>query len=156
MIVEQHGIDLVAQTRDLAGAPIAEFEDEIRHDGQEQVELVAEARGAYTIAIAAPADNVDSGSVRDADVRHAATDVDRARQQARRFRAIADRLETEGRFDAAQQLLLRALTIAEVAWGSDNMQTAAVAAQLAGVDRRLARDAESEHLYQRAIAIARP
>ncbi|HEV8210115.1 MAG TPA: CHAT domain-containing tetratricopeptide repeat protein [Vicinamibacterales bacterium] len=155
VIVEQHGIDLVAQTRDAANAPIADFDDEIRHHGQEQVELVAAARGVYTIAIAAPPDNVDAGGYRiRVAVRRAATEADRTRQQARRLRATADRLETAGRFDAARQLLLRALTIAETAWGADNLQTAAAAAQLAGLDRKLAHDVESESLYQRAIAIA--
>ena len=47
VIVEQHGIDPIAQTRDTARRlPIADFEDEIRHDGREEVELVADARAA--------------------------------------------------------------------------------------------------------------
>jgi CHAT domain-containing protein len=154
VIVEQHGIDLVVQTRDAAGVPIADFEDEIRHDGPRRVELVADAGGTYNRDYGAARQRRRGPCAMRIAARHAATEADRARHQARRLRATADRLETEGRFDAARQLLLRALTIAETAWGADDLQAAAAAAQLAGVDRKLARDVESEALYQRAIAIA--
>src|SRR6266545_2213146 len=154
VIVEQRGIDVVAETRDSAGDAIADFEDEIRSDGEERVELVAETRGIYAIAIKAPLDNIEAGSYAIRIAAHrAATDTDRAREQARRLRTTADRLDTEGRFDAARLSLERALTITETAWGPDDLHTAAVAAQLAGVHRRLADGGQSESLYQRAIAI---
>ena len=53
VIVEQHGADVVVETRDRAGNAIAEYDDEVRRDGEEHVDLVAEASGSYTVAIRA-------------------------------------------------------------------------------------------------------
>jgi CHAT domain-containing protein len=152
--IEQRGIDVVAQTRDPAGSSIADFGGEIQNVGDKQVELVAEARGTYTVAIKAPSDTIEPGSyaIR-ITARRAATGTDRARQEAWRLRATAYRLDADGRFDAARLSLERALTITETVWGPDDLHTAAVAAQLADVCRRLADGGTSESLYQRAIAI---
>ena len=154
VIVEQHGIDVIAQVRDVDDRPIAEFEDEIRNDGQEQVEVVADAPGLYTIAVRAAPGIAAPGSyaIRVA-ARRASTDSDRACQEARTLRMRAARLDVEGRFDAARSLLERALAITEAERGSNDLQTAAVAAQLAGVYRRLPDDARSEMLFERALSI---
>src|SRR5215475_12748342 len=49
--VEQRGIDVVVQTRRCDGTVIADFQEEIRRQGQEQIDLVAEADDVYTLAI---------------------------------------------------------------------------------------------------------
>ena len=70
-----------------------------------------------------------------------------------RLRTNAARLDDEGRFDAARSLLEHALTITEAERGADDLQTAAVAAQLAVVYRKLPDDARSEALFLRALSI---
>lgn len=153
VIVEQRGIDVVVRVRGADGSAIAEVDDEIRSTGREQVDVVADAAGTYTLTIAAVPGTSASGSyaIRVA-TRHAASDVDRSMQDVRRRRTAAARWETEGRFDEARLSLERALTVAETVWGPDHVQVAVVAAQLAGVYRKLA-DFRSEALYRRAIAI---
>ena len=72
---------------------------------------------------------------------------------SRKLRSTAAALDTAGRFDEARIPLERALTEGEAARGHDDVQVGAIAAQLAGVYRRLAEGGKSESLYQRAIAI---
>jgi CHAT domain-containing protein len=154
VIVEQRGIDVVAQTLDPSGSPIAEFEDEIRRYGEEQVDLVAPTSGTYTVVIRPPSHKIAPGSYAIwLATRRAATDADRSVQECRKLRTAAARLETEGRFEQARVSLERALTLAESAWGDGNVQVAAVAVQLAGVLRRLPDEARSASLYERAISI---
>ncbi len=152
--VAQRGIDLVVRTRDANGRTIAEFEDEIRKEGDELVDLVAEARGAYTIAIEAATGTVAPGSyaIRIA-TRRAATEADRSMQDARRLRTSAAQLEMEGRFGDARVSLERALAITERVRGPDDVQVGEVAAQLAGVYRWLSAGPKSKADYDRAIAI---
>src|SRR5262249_11680216 len=61
VIVEQHGADVVVETRDRAGNAIAQFDDEVRRDGEEHVDLVANAAGTYSVAIRASSVAIVSG-----------------------------------------------------------------------------------------------
>src|SRR5262245_9853370 len=62
VIVEQRGVDVVVETRDRAGNPIAEINDEVRPNGEEHVDLVAGAAGVYSLAVkASPAANPSGG-----------------------------------------------------------------------------------------------
>ena len=154
VIVEQHGIDVIAQVRGLDGQAVAEFQDEIRPTGQEQIDFVADEAGTYAIAIHSAAGIVVPGSYAITLVEcRSATASDRALQRARSLRMRAARLDEEGRFDAARSLLEEALHITEVERGPDDLQTAAVAAQLASVYRLLPDDAKSEALFLRALPI---
>jgi CHAT domain-containing protein len=65
----------------------------------------------------------------------------------------AARLEDEGRFHAARSMLEEALSVTEHEQGPDDLQTAAVSAQLASVYRLLPDDARSEALFLRALTI---
>jgi CHAT domain-containing protein len=153
VIVEQRGLDVVVRLRDGNGMAIAEVDDEIRRYGREQVDLVADAAGTYTLVIeAAPGINTSGSYTIRVATRHVATDADRALQDVRRRRTAAARWETEGRFSEARLSLETALGVAETVWGPDHLHVGVVAAQLAGVYRKLA-DFRSEPLYQRAIAI---
>ena len=154
VIVEQRGVDVIAQARGPDDGAIADFEDEIRNSGQEQVEIVADVPGTYSIAIRAAPGIVAAGAYTISLAgQRAATDSDRAIQESRRLRTSAARLDDEGRFDAARSLLERALAITEAERGAGDLQTAAVAAQLAAVYRKLPDDARSEALFERALAI---
>jgi CHAT domain-containing protein/Tfp pilus assembly protein PilF len=83
----------------------------------------------------------------------AATDSDRALHESRTLRTTAARLEAEGRYEAARSLLEHALATTEADRGAEDLQTAVVAAQLAGVYRRVPDDARSEALFLRALSI---
>ncbi|MEV4532540.1 tetratricopeptide repeat protein [Asanoa sp. NPDC049518] len=60
----------------------------------------------------------------------------------------------QGRFQQALRLERRALTIAEASLGDDDLQTAAIIGNLAGILKYLGREAESEPLQRRAMAIS--
>jgi CHAT domain-containing protein/Tfp pilus assembly protein PilF len=153
VIVEQRGIDVLVQVRG-ADEAVADVDDEPRSRGQEHVEVVADVGVTFTVAIK-PAPGITAPgfyTIRIAS-RRVAADADRSTQQSRRLRTTATRLETEGRFDEARRLLEHALTITEAARGSDDVQVAAIAAQLAGVYRKLPDSAKSELFYRRAITI---
>ena len=51
VIVEQQGIDVVAQLSGPGGEQIAEFDGEIRSRGQELAPFVAEAEGEYRLTV---------------------------------------------------------------------------------------------------------
>lgn len=154
VIVEQRGVDVVVQVRGIDDRPIADFDDEVQRAGQEQVDVVANMAGIYTMVITAGRGTVLPGTytIRVGGRRSAAAD-DRSMLQSRKLRTTAARLETEGRFEDARRALECSLTLIELVRGPDDVQAAAVAVQLAGVYRRLAELPESESLYLRAIAI---
>lgn len=154
LVVEQRGVNVIVQVRDPSDDPIADFDEEPRRRGREQVELAADVDGTYTVAIkAAPGTTVPgSYTVQIAD-RRAATDADWSMQESRKLRTTAARFETEGRFEDARRLLEQALTFTEAVRGPDDAQVASVAAQLAVVYRKLPDSAKSELYFKRAISI---
>jgi CHAT domain-containing protein len=154
VIVEQEGIDVTVRLANADGDVIATVQEEVRPRGEEPVEIVADKDGTYTLTIAPAIGAVAAGAyaVR-VDCTRVATGADRAMQASRQLRADAAALERAGRFDDARVLLERALTTTEDVRGSNDVQVGGVAAQLAGVYRRLAEGTKSESLYQRAIAI---
>jgi CHAT domain-containing protein/Tfp pilus assembly protein PilF len=154
VIVEQRGVDVVVHTRDADARVIADFQDEIGGGGRQEVGLVADSDGTYGVVLDAARGTVAPGhyAIR-IESRRAATDADRAVQEARRLRTAAAQLNANGRFDDARRLLARALTVTETVRGPDDPRAAIVAAELAGVYRSLADSARSESLYRRALAI---
>src|SRR5262245_60073372 len=154
VVIDQQGIDIVAQSRDAEDHAIAEFEDNIRGTGEERVEVVADADGTYGVVVHAAPGIVAAGAyaIRIAD-RRPSTPADRALQESRRLRTAASRLDEEGRSDAAQTLLERAMAITEAQRGPDSVQAAVVATQLANVVRKRPDDRRSEALYERARVI---
>src|SRR6266850_4856062 len=53
LIVEQRGIDLITRLLGTDGKPIVDFDAEIRNQGEEPVELTAEATGNYRLTVEA-------------------------------------------------------------------------------------------------------
>jgi CHAT domain-containing protein len=154
VVVEQRGIDVVASLRDAAGRTVADFDDEIRAAGEETVEIAAGHAGTYTVIVKAAPGTAAPGAyaIALAGVRPA-TDADRALYESRTLRTAAARLMDEGRFESARSLLEQALDLTEEARGADDVQTGAVAAQLAVVYRHLPDDSRSEELFERALEI---
>jgi CHAT domain-containing protein/Tfp pilus assembly protein PilF len=152
--VEQQGIDVTVQLRGIDSTAIADFDDEILRPGREQVGVAADKAGTYTLAITAARGALVPGAyaIR-VDARRGSTESDREMQESRRLQTTGARLEIEGRFEESRRSLELALGLTEAVGGPDHVQVAVVAAQLAGVYRRLAETPEAESLYRRAIAI---
>ena len=105
VIIEQRGIDVVVQARREGATDHVEFQEEVRRDGQERVEVVADEGAAYILAVA-PSHGIYSGTyaIRVA-TRRAATDSDRSMSEARRLRTSALALAKAARFKEARPLL---------------------------------------------------
>ena len=121
VIVEQRGIDVIVQARRPDGSAIADFQQEIRRQGEEQVDVVADADGTYILAVkAGPGIASGSYAIRVAG-RRAATDADRSMQEARiASQGRRRQLEAAARLDEARSMFERALTIAEAVRGPDD------------------------------------
>lgn len=154
VVVEQRGVDVTAETRDPAGNIITDVDDEIRSHGEEQVDLVADVSGSYTIAISASPVTLVTGvyAIRIAR-RRAAEPADRLLQDSRRLRTAASRFEDEGRFEEARRRLERALTLSEQARGPDDPDAAMVLFRLAEDALEMRDDGRARALLQRASGI---
>src|SRR3954471_12061594 len=152
--VEQHGVDVVVETRRCDGTVIADFQEEIGRQGREQVELVADADDVYTLAIRRGLGPLEPGSyaIR-IESRRAATDADRALQEARALRTTGSTLELAARLDAARSKFERALSIVERLRGPDDPFVGRMLFDLGGnaIERR--DDVTAASLYRRAIEI---
>src|SRR5215467_820657 len=132
VVVEQKGIDVVVQVRDQDDQEVDEFQDEIRPDGEEKVDVVATKTGTYTLAIAASGVALDPGlyTIR-LDSRRPATRIDRVVQESRSLRTSATRLERAARFDESRSMFEGALSLVEDALGHDNANGAILMFKLA-------------------------
>jgi CHAT domain-containing protein/Tfp pilus assembly protein PilF len=153
VFVEQQDTSVIVEAAGTDGQATAEFQDELGNRGQVQIELVADRAGTYTLAVrlssgAAPG----SYAIRLAN-RRKATDADRTMQEVYTARTSALRLQTAGRLADAWPQLERVLTIAETLRGPDDLQVAAVGAQLAEVYLLLPDPAQSESLLRRVLSI---
>jgi CHAT domain-containing protein len=152
VLVEQRGIDVGVSVRNGDGTALAEFQDEIRPDGDERVEIVANTAATYTLVIR-PADGARSPggyAIRMAPPR-AATDADRRMQQSRTLRTRGRQLERAGRYAEARLVLEQALALAESVRGADDTFVAMVVFDLAGNALETQDNARSRVLYERAI-----
>ncbi|MGH9903117.1 MAG: tetratricopeptide repeat protein, partial [Pyrinomonadaceae bacterium] len=152
--LDQRGIDVVVELLGTDNGLIAAFDGEIRSQGKEEIEAVAETTGTYTLSVRAKLKGVPAGSyeIRFAETR-AATDDDRSLQEARKLHAQFARLQRVGRYDEARPLIERALAIAERVLGAEHVYVARLVGELgdnyyAGVDH-----AKAKPLYERALAI---
>jgi CHAT domain-containing protein len=152
--VEQRGVDVVVQTRRPDGRTIADFQQELTRHGQEDVELVADADGVYTVAVKRAIGPLDPGSyvVRIAG-RRAATDADRSMQEARILRTRGSRLEAAAQLDEARSTFERALEMVERARGAEDPLTGLLLFDLAGNALEARDDAKAESLYRRSMAV---
>jgi CHAT domain-containing protein len=152
--VEQHGIDVIVQTRSCDGSSIADFQSEHRRQGREEVELVADADGVYTLAIRRAIGPLDPGSyvIRVAG-RRTATDADRAMQEARALRSAAGRLQSAAKLEDARATLERALAIAERVRGAEDPFVGRLLFDLGGNALERRDDVKAASLYRHAIDI---
>ncbi|HEX7139579.1 MAG TPA: tetratricopeptide repeat protein, partial [Vicinamibacterales bacterium] len=154
IVVEQRGINLNIEVRSVDGSVLGDYDDEITRVGREQVDVVADRAGSYTLVIRPSSGMIEPGSyVIKVTDRHPASADERSLEEARKLSAAAERLDDQGQFFQARPLFERALKIIEDVRGPDDLHVAGVAARLGSVYLHLPDNMKAEASYQRAIAI---
>src|SRR5262249_40223739 len=136
------------------GKQIMEFDSERRSRGLETVALVAETEGDFRLVVqprqkAAPAGAYE---IRIEELR-AATDNDRALQEARKLFKKAIDLRNAGKYDEALPYFESALEIRERMLGPDHLDVSQAINGLALLHYYRGEYSKAEPLYQRALAI---
>jgi CHAT domain-containing protein/Tfp pilus assembly protein PilF len=154
VIVEQQGIDVVAQVSGPDGKQILEFDSESRLQGREEVPLVAEAAGAFQLTVRPKQNGTPAGSyeIRIEELR-VATDTDRALHNAHTQFEESRKLQAAGKYDEALPLAERALEIRERFLGAGHRDVAATINRLANIYTDRGEYVKAEPLYRRALAI---
>jgi CHAT domain-containing protein/Tfp pilus assembly protein PilF len=154
VVVEQQGIDVVAQVSGLDGKQIVEFDSESRLQGREEVSLVAEAAGAFQLIVRPKQNGAPAGSyeIRVEELR-VATETDRALHDARKQFEEALKLQRAGKYGDALPLAERALEIRERLLGNEHRDVAAAITNLAGVYSGRGEYVKAESLVRRALEI---
>jgi CHAT domain-containing protein/Tfp pilus assembly protein PilF len=154
IVVEQQNIDVVLTLFGPDSKQIVIVDNDSTGKAEERISQVAATPGAYRLNIASKQKTSPAGSysIRLLELR-AATENDWALQQARDLHAQSRSLYRAGKYDEAQPLSERALTIREKAVGPDNLDLADILDQLAIVLSIKADYAKAEPLFLRALKI---
>jgi tetratricopeptide (TPR) repeat protein len=154
VVVEQQGIDVVAQVAGPDGKGILMVDSESRPQGQEEVSLVAEAAGAFLLIVYPGQNEIPSGSygIRIEELR-LATDTDRALHEARKQFEQALNLRAARKYGEALPFAERALEIRERLLGTEHHDVTAAIAGLAGIYTDKGEYVKAEPLYRRALDI---
>src|SRR5262245_58919092 len=153
-IIEQQGIDVVAQISGPDGKQILEFDSERWLQGQEQASLVAEAAGDYRLTLRPKRKEAAAGryEIRIEELR-AATENDYALQEAHKQNGEALKLQRAGKYDEALPLAEHALETRKRILGPDHRDVAVAINSLAIIYSYKGEYAKAESLFQRALAI---
>jgi CHAT domain-containing protein/Tfp pilus assembly protein PilF len=152
-IIEQHGIDVVARLLGPDGKEIIWFDSESRLRGQESVWQVAEAEGEYRLVVEPKLKEAAAAyEIRIEELR-AATENDRALQEARNMYRKADVMYEAGKYDEAFSSYERALGIREKALGLDHSDVANAINGLALCYTSKGEYSKAEPLFQRSLDI---
>lgn len=154
VVLDQRGIDVVVQLLAPDGKQVAEFDSEIRRQGQETVSHVAEVAGSYRLNVQVKQKEVPAGGyeIRVVELR-AATEKDQMLQEARMQRTEFLRLYRSGKYDEALQPAERALELREKVLGPQHPDVAASLNNLGSIYSVKGAHNKAEPLYQRALAI---
>jgi len=122
--------------------------------GSEQVEQVVEVTGTYRLDVQSRQKGASAGryEIRVVELR-AATEDDRALEEARNLSREFERLYRAGKYDEARTRGEKALAIREKALGTDHTDVASSLNNLAVLYRLKGDYAKAEPLYQRSLAI---
>src|SRR5262245_1679565 len=153
-MIEQQGIDVVVRISGPDGKQMLEFDSERRPQGEEPVVLVAEAAGDYQLDVQPKQERATAGNyeIRIAELR-AATDRDRALQEAYKLNKDFFQLYGAGKFDEAIAVVQRHLEINERIFGPDHHNVAATLGRLALLNAIKGEYAKAEALFQRSLLI---
>jgi CHAT domain-containing protein/Tfp pilus assembly protein PilF len=136
------------------GGQILEFDSEIRPQGREQAPLVAESAGDYLLIVQSKQLGSATGSyeIRIDELR-AATENDRALQEAHKLYREFLKLYGAGMYDEATAAARRALEIRESVLGADHPDVAAALNAMANIYWLKGDYARAEPLYQRILSV---
>jgi CHAT domain-containing protein/Tfp pilus assembly protein PilF len=153
-IIEQDGIDVIAHLSGPDGKRIMEFDSDSRLRGQESVLQVSEAEGDYRLVVqpTRKASPVGAYEIRIEELR-AATENDRALQEARNQYKKAAGLYRAGKYDEALPSFESALEIRERVLGPDHPDIVSAINGLALLHYNKGAYSKAEPLFQRALAI---
>lgn len=152
--LEQRGIDVVVRLFGIDQKLVAEFDADLRLNGEETAELIAEKTGSYRLEVEAKNKTAPSGgyNVRLTEV-HPATDQDRSLEEARKLIREADRLLRANKADEARQKAQRALALREGVLGPDHPDVARAIFTLGNIEYEVDDLPKAETLFQRAVLI---
>jgi CHAT domain-containing protein len=154
VIVEQQGIDVVAQVSGPDGKQILEFDSEGGLQGREEVSLVAEVAGDYQLVVLPTQNRASAGSyeIWIEEIR-AATENDRALYEAHRLYEEAVKLRDAGKYDEALPLFERVIETRKRILGPDAPDLSAAIHDLAVFYYYKGDYPRAESLSNRALAI---
>lgn len=154
VIVEQRGVDVTAQLLDSAGALLANYNSESRLQGNETLDIVADAATTYQIKIKANYPKIAAGryQIQIVEVRGAA-DKDQDKFEAHKLATRALTLSTSGKSDESLKLSQQALERAEKAFGPEDAYVGELAMRLGQTERVRGDYDNAEADLKRSIAI---
>ncbi len=131
LVVEHHGIDVVVQVVDGQSKVLADFDADLRRDGQEDVGVTSDAAETYEIRVKPRYTRAAAGTyeIRAAEIRPA-TDRDRALFKAHRLSTEATAARDAGKFDDAVARVSEALAELEKSVGPDDAYVGLLNTQL--------------------------
>ena len=152
--LEQRGIDLAVELMGKDGKVIIRYDDEIRHEGSEEISFVAETAGPATIVVRPRLKNAPPGryELRFPETR-AATDGERTLYQARKLRTQASELHEQGKDREALPLIEQARAQAEKVLGREDALTAQLLKEEADYHFAQADYPEAKSIYAQAEEI---
>jgi CHAT domain-containing protein/Tfp pilus assembly protein PilF len=155
LMVDQRGIDVAVKLSGPDGKQIIHFDFEIRTQGREIVEWVAEEAGSYRLDVTAKYESAAAGGyeIQAMELR-LATENDRALHEARKLSSEFRRRYFRGRYDEVLPLVARALEIRERVLGPEHQDVAQTLNNLAVLYGDRGDYAKAELIYQRALAIS--
>jgi CHAT domain-containing protein len=156
LIVDQRGIVLAVDILDTNENVMIEFNYEIKKQGQERVELVADSAITYHLIVRPcyPKSAPGRYQLKVAEVR-AANEKERSVFEAHKLATVSDKLDEAGKYDDAIKSSGRALELAENALGPDDLFVADLLLRQARDIRTKGDFAKAEPLFQRAVDIDR-
>jgi CHAT domain-containing protein/Tfp pilus assembly protein PilF len=154
LVVDKRGIDVTVKLFGPDGKQITEFESEIRMQGQETVEWVAEEAGIYRLDVVVKQKDAPSGDyeIQVMESRRA-TESDRVLYEAYKLLTEFPRLYRAGKYDEALPLVERALEIRERVLGPEHPVVVATVNNLAILYQLIGDYTKSEPLFQRTLTI---
>ncbi|HKX31736.1 MAG TPA: CHAT domain-containing tetratricopeptide repeat protein [Blastocatellia bacterium] len=151
VIVDQNGVDLSVQVSSPAGDRNWQFDSERRLRGPEAVSLVAETEGDYRLQVQSTQKGAAAGSyeLRVEQLR-AATDDDRALDEARAQYEESDKLQRAGKYDDAIRSVGRVIATRQRVLGPDHREVALATRSLANLYYYQGNYRQADELLQQA------
>jgi len=153
VIVEQRGIDVVAQVLDQSGKVIAEFDSESRKIGREVFKVTTESTAGYQLRIKARYAKDPAAAYQVGVSTDPATDRDRNIFETHRLSTQAAALEDEGKYDRAIPVAENALELGQKALGPEDAFVGYLLFHLASLKRTKGDYSKAEAMFQQAITV---